>query len=118
MVDVTAAPAGVTEAGANEQLSFAGRTEQLKFTAWANPFSGVTVSAKCVDCPARMDALDGETVSVKPGVGGLIVYVAVATTLLAYPLATAIASIVSVLFTAIAVVYFVDPVVGVVPFVV
>src|SRR5215469_16014721 len=46
------------------------------------------------------------------------VYVPVETVLLMNPLATAIASIVSVLLTVIGPVYFVDEVVGVVPFVV
>jgi hypothetical protein len=48
----------------------------------------------------------------------LIVYVALPTALCEYPLATAIALIVSVLLTVIAPVYCVDEVVGVVPFVV
>ena len=52
------------------------------------------------------------------GSAALIVYVAVATALFAIPLATAIASIVVVELTLIGPVYFVEEVVGVVPFVV
>jgi hypothetical protein len=52
------------------------------------------------------------------GVAAVIVYVALPTALCVKPVATAMASIVSVLLTVIGPVYFVDPVVGVVPFVV
>ena len=49
IVDMTAALDGVTVDGENEQLSPDGRPEQLKLTAWLNPFCGVTVRVKVAD---------------------------------------------------------------------
>ena len=71
----------------------------------------VTVCAE-VKVPAA-----GETVGVAAA-GALIVYVAVATALFVYPLAAAMALMVSVEDTVIAAVYIVELVVGVVPSVV
>ena len=48
-VEVTAAPAGVTVDGENEQPSPEGKPEQLNLIAWANPFCGVTVSVTVAD---------------------------------------------------------------------
>jgi hypothetical protein len=82
IVDMTAALDGVTVDGENEQLSPDGRPEQLKLTAWLNPFCGVTVRVKVADLPEPMVALAGEDASVNEGWGILMVYAAVATALL------------------------------------
>lgn len=105
IAEVTAAPDGVTVDGENEQLSPEGSPVQLKFTARAKPFWGMTVSVTVADCPELMVALEGEAARVNVGAGRLMVYVALATALLAPPLAVAIALIVSVLATEIAPLY-------------
>jgi hypothetical protein len=68
------------------------------------------------DCVAVNVPAAGENVGV--AAIGVMVYLAVATALLAVPVATAIASTVSVALTEIAAVYLVELVVGVVPLVV
>jgi len=73
MVELTAAPDGVTEDGANEHASPDGRPEQVKLTGWLNPLVGVTVKVMVVDCPELTAALDGEEVSENEGTGMLIV---------------------------------------------
>src|SRR5580692_5604219 len=111
MVELTADPVVATVDGENEHASPEGSPEQLKLTAWLNPFSGVTDSVKVADWLASIGALPGEADSVKVAGGRLMVYAADATALLSSPGATAIASMVSVLLTAMALVYFVDEVV-------
>jgi hypothetical protein len=49
IVELTAAADGVIVDGVNEQVSPEGRPEQLKLTAWLNPFCGVTVRVKVAD---------------------------------------------------------------------
>jgi hypothetical protein len=48
-VELTAEPEGVTLDGENEHWSPEGEPVQLKVTAWANPFCGVTVRVKVAD---------------------------------------------------------------------
>ena len=83
MVDVTAALDGVTVDGENVQVSPEGRPEQVKLTAWLNPFSGVTDSVIVVDWPELMVTLVGDDASVNEGLGILMVYAAVPTALFA-----------------------------------
>jgi hypothetical protein len=70
---VTAAPEGVTVAGLNEQVAFAGNPEQAKLTVELNPFIGVIV--RVVDpCEPELTVSDvGEAVKVNVGGGSIIV---------------------------------------------
>ena len=112
-VVLAAAPAGVTVGGEKEQASPEGSPEQLKLTACENPFSGVTLKVNIAELLPLMVAEVGEAESENDGEGRLMVYAAVATGLLAYPGAIAIALMVSVLPTAIAALYCVEDALGV-----
>ncbi len=72
-MEVTAEPDGVTLDGEKEHWSPAGAPVQLKVTAWANPFCGVTVRVKFADCEAVTVALVGDADRVKVGGGRFIV---------------------------------------------
>jgi hypothetical protein len=98
---VAAAPEGVTAAGLNEHVAFAGSPEQAKLTAELNPFCGVTVMVVDPCAPESTVNDVGEAANVNAG-ASKIVYAADATGLSAKPLATAIASTVSVADTVIA----------------
>jgi hypothetical protein len=52
-------PFGVTDAGLNVQLVFAGRPEHVKFTAWLNPPDGVTVRVDVTELPWLTEPLEG-----------------------------------------------------------
>jgi hypothetical protein len=116
-VVMAAADAGVTLAGEKVQLAPPGRPEHAKETAEPNPFSGaiVTVVVPLLPAVTLSKAKDRERLK-SPG-GRLMVYVAVARVLLVYPLANAMALMVSVLFTEISAVYKVQEVVGMEPLV-
>jgi hypothetical protein len=115
---VVAAPlVGVTVIGLNLHAAPAGRPEQVKLTADLNPFCGVTVNVT-VPWPLEMIvSAFADSASAKVG-GRLMVYIAVATELAAYPGAIAIASMVSVADTVTGPLYTVELVVGKVPSVV
>ena len=115
---VIAAPFGVTGVGLKLHIASEGNPLQAKVTGELNPFSGVTVNVAIPLFPATMVRAEGFTDTWKSGVGALMVYVAVPTALLEKPVAVAIAWIVSVELTGIAVVNFADIVVGVDPSVV
>jgi hypothetical protein len=116
---MTALPTGVTVVGLKEQLAPDGRPKQAKLTSELNPFCGVTVRFTVPLLPEMTVSDAGDVASVNVG-GGLMVYMADATALSAYPLATATAtaSIVSVVETVIGPVYTVELALGVVPSVV
>jgi hypothetical protein len=117
-VVVAAADAGVTLAGEKVHVAPAGRPEHAKETAELNPFSGRIVTVVVPLLPPVTVSEAGVRVRLKSAGGRLMVYVAVATTLLVYPPANAMALMVSVLFTVIAAVYKVEDVVGIEPSVV
>ena len=96
----------------------AGRPEHAKETAELNPFSGAIVTVVVPLLPAVTLSKAGDRERLKSAGGRWMVYVAIATALLVYPLANAMALMVSVLFTEIAVVYKVEEVVGMEPSVV
>jgi hypothetical protein len=112
---VAAADAGVILAGEKLQVAPAGRPEHAKVTAALNPFSGAIVMVVVPLLPAVTLSKAGDREIPKSAGGRLMVYVAVPTALLEYPLADAMALMVSVLFTEIAVVYKVEEVVGMEP---
>jgi hypothetical protein len=117
-VVVAAADAGVTLAGEKVHVAPAGRPEHAKETAELNPFSGAIVTVVVPLLPAVTLSKAGDRERLKSAGGRWMVYVAIATALLVYPLANAMALMVSVLFTEIAVVYKVEEVVGMEPSVV
>ena len=49
---------GVTADGEKLQLAPAGRPEQLSFTCWLKPFSGVIVSPICPEAPGANVSVD------------------------------------------------------------
>ena len=51
IVEVTALPFTVTEAGENPQVAPAGRPEQDRDTVWLNPPLGVSVTVVVAHCP-------------------------------------------------------------------
>lgn len=91
----TGAPDGVTELGERlHDASAAGEdTKQVRFTVVLKPYSGVTVIVMVPLCPAVTDIEEGDAATEKLGV---MVYVALATALVLYPEAIAIALMVSV----------------------
>ena len=95
-VDVAAVELGVTVAGEKMQVAPAGWPEQVKEIAALNPLSGVTVTAVVPLFPAVRVSEAGERERLKSVAGRVMVYVAVATPLSAYPLTTAIALMVVV----------------------
>ncbi len=52
-------PFGVTEAGLNEQVLFAGRPEHVKLVDWLNPPTGVSVSVDVTEPPWLTEPLVG-----------------------------------------------------------
>ena len=73
-VDVAGvAPAGVTVAGEKLQVAPVGRPEQVNVVAEAKPFWAVTERVAVPVCPGVMVSDAGETVTVKLGVGMLMV---------------------------------------------
>lgn len=115
---LAAAPFGVTLLGLKLHEASDGNPLHANVTCELNPFCGVTVNVALPLCPATMVRLIGLTDTWKSGAGKLIVYVALANALVEKPPAVAMALIVCVAFTAIAVVNLVLAVVGVVPSVV
>jgi len=101
-VVVAALPDGVTIAGLNAHVAPNGNPEHAKLTAALNPFCGVTVSVVVPVPPPLTLNEAGAAPSVNVAGGKLIVYVADATALAEYPLATAIAFRVSDVDTLIA----------------
>jgi hypothetical protein len=109
---------GVNVAGAKPHDAPDGKPEQLSETDDENPLSGVIETVAVTLFPDKTVRDVGVRVTAKSATGMLMVYSAVATLLLAYPAAIAIASIVSVDDTEIGTVYLVEEAVGVVPLVV
>jgi hypothetical protein len=104
----------VGELGAIAAVTLLGRPLAESVTPPEKPAWSVTVTLIVALLPWATDTDAGDADRVKPG----IVYVTVATALLVKPLATAIASIVSVDETVIEPVYTVEAIVGGVPLVV
>jgi hypothetical protein len=93
-------------------------TVAVSATLPVKPPLGVTVMVEVLPVVAPGVTVTAGPLIVKLGAGRIMVNVALATALVRYPLAVAIASIVSVDDTVIGPVYTVEPVVGVVPLVV
>jgi len=64
VVDVLV-PFGVTETGLKLQVLFTGRPEHVKFTAWLNPPTGVSVSVDVTEPPWLTEPLVGLRDAVK-----------------------------------------------------
>lgn len=60
-------PFGVTDAGLNVQVAFAGRPEHVKFTAWLNPPEDVTVRVDVTELPWLTEPLEGLRAMLKSG---------------------------------------------------
>ena len=71
---VCAAPVvGVTVAGLKLQLAPAGKPEQVKLTAWLNPFAGVMLTNVVTELPADAEPFVGERPMVKSTGSGWMV---------------------------------------------